>query len=58
MWLVIRRVKFSIMENVTGMLGLMLIVFAVSVFALHPNWGDLVHQVTALAIPEKESAAT
>ncbi len=40
------------------MLGLMLIVFAVSVFALHPNSGGLVHQVTALAIPEKESAAT
>jgi Mn2+/Fe2+ NRAMP family transporter len=40
------------------MLGLMLIVFAVSVFALHPNSGGLFHQVTALAIPEKESAAT
>ena len=57
-WLVIWRVKFSIMENVTGLLGLMLIVFAVSVFELHPNWGDLVHQVTAPAIPDKESAAT
>ena len=29
-WVVVWRVKFSIMENVTGMLGLMLIVFAVS----------------------------
>ena len=57
-WVVVWRVKFSIMENVTGMLGLMLIVFAVSVFALHPNWGDLVHQVAAPAIPDKESAAT
>ena len=37
-WLVVWRVKFSIMENVTGMLGLCLIVFAVSVFALHPHW--------------------
>ena len=57
-WVVIWRVKFSIMENVTGLLGLCLIVFAVSVFALHPNWGDLMHQATAPAIPEKESAAT
>jgi Mn2+/Fe2+ NRAMP family transporter len=57
-WVVVWRVKFSIMENVAGMLGLMLIIFAVSVFALHPNWGDLLHQATAPDIPEKESAAT
>ncbi|OBB01784.1 hypothetical protein A5662_12920 [Mycobacteriaceae bacterium 1482268.1] len=57
-WVVIWRVKFSIMENVTGLLGLCLIVFAVSVFALHPNWGDLMHQATASTIPPQESAAT
>jgi Mn2+/Fe2+ NRAMP family transporter len=57
-WVVIWRVKFSIMENVTGLLGLCLIVFAVSVFALHPNWGELLHQATAPVIPEQESAAT
>ena len=57
-WLVVWRVKFSIMENVTGLLGLCLIVFAVSVFALHPNWSELMHQVTAPVIPESESAAT
>jgi Mn2+/Fe2+ NRAMP family transporter len=57
-WLVIWRVKFSIMENVTGLLGLCLIVFAVSVFALHPNWGDLMHQATAPMIPQQESSAT
>jgi len=57
-WVVIWRVKFSIMENVTGLLGLCLIVFAVSVFALQPNWGDLMHQATAPVIPESESAAT
>jgi Mn2+/Fe2+ NRAMP family transporter len=57
-WLVVWRVRFSIMENVTGLLGLCLIVFVVSVFALHPNWGDLLHQSTAPAIPEKESAST
>ena len=57
-WVVIWRVRFSIMENVTGLLGLCLIVFAVSVFALHPNWGDLIHQATAPIIPEQESSAT
>jgi Mn2+/Fe2+ NRAMP family transporter len=57
-WVVAWRVKFSIMENVAGLLGLFLIVFAVSVFALHPNWGDLGHQITSPVIPEKESAAT
>jgi Mn2+/Fe2+ NRAMP family transporter len=57
-WVVIWRVKFSIMENVTGLLGLCLIIFAISVFALHPNWGDLVHQTTSPVIPENESAAT
>jgi len=57
-WVVIWRVRFSIMENVTGLIGLCLIVFAVSVFALHPNWGDLIHQATAPIIPEQESSAT
>jgi manganese transport protein len=40
-WLVIWRVRFSILENVTGLLGLALIVFAVAVFMLHPNWSEL-----------------
>ncbi|OBK73268.1 NRAMP family divalent metal transporter [Mycobacterium sp. 1274761.0] len=57
-WVVIWRVKFSIMENVTGLLGLCLIVFAVSVFALQPNWGDLAHQAVAPVISQQESAAT
>jgi Mn2+/Fe2+ NRAMP family transporter len=57
-WLVIWRVKFSVMENVAGLLGLCLIVFAVSVFALQPSWSDLAHQATAPVIGETESAAT
>lgn len=57
-WLVIWRVKFSVMENVTGLLGLFLIVFVVSVFALHPQWGELAHQATAPVVPESESTAT
>lgn len=57
-WVVIWRVGFQIMENVAGLLGLCLIVFAVAVFLLHPNWGELAHQATAPVIPEEESAAT
>jgi Mn2+/Fe2+ NRAMP family transporter len=57
-WVVIWRVRFSVMENVTGVLGLCLIVFAVSVFALHPNWGDLAHQAVAPVVSDGESAAT
>ena len=57
-WLVIWRVRFSIMENVTGLLGLCLIVFAITVFALHPQWSTLAHQAFAPVIPKTESAAT
>jgi Mn2+/Fe2+ NRAMP family transporter len=57
-WVVIWRVGFQTMENVAGMLGLCLIVFAVSVFLLHANWADLGHQALAPAIPQSESAAT
>lgn len=57
-WIVIWRVKFSVMENVTGVLGLSLIVFAVCVFLLHPNWSDLSDQAFTPVIPENESAAT
>ena len=40
-WIVIWRTKFSIMENVAGMLGLTLIVFVVALFLLKPDWGQL-----------------
>jgi Mn2+/Fe2+ NRAMP family transporter len=57
-WLVIWRVKFSIMENVTGLLGLSLIVFAVALFLLKPDWGNLAGQALAPAVPAKETAPT
>jgi manganese transport protein len=44
-WLVIWRVKFSRLEQVFGLLGLLLIVFAVALFKLGPDWGQLLHQV-------------
>jgi Mn2+/Fe2+ NRAMP family transporter len=57
-WLVVWRVKFSVLENVTGLLGLCLVVFVVSVFALQPDWPTLWHQAAAPVVPEGESAAT
>ena len=54
-WLVVWRVKFSVMENVTGLLGLTLIVFAVAVFLLHPNWGELATQALTPSVPGSES---
>ncbi|KRE65870.1 MULTISPECIES: Nramp family divalent metal transporter [Micrococcaceae] len=56
-WLVIWRVRFSIMENVTGLLGLTLIVFAVALFLLKPDWGALAGQL-APALPEQETVWT
>ncbi|KAA0102171.1 hypothetical protein CIW49_02260 [Mycolicibacterium sp. P1-18] len=57
-WIVIWRVRFSVMENVTGVTGLCLVVFAVSVFLLHPDWADLGRQAVLPAVPASESTAT
>jgi manganese transport protein len=43
-WLVIWRVKFSVMENVAGLVGLTLIGFAVALFLLGPDWQELGRQ--------------
>ena len=45
-WIVVWRTKFSIMENVAGLLGLCLIVFVVALFLLNPDWGTLGTQAT------------
>jgi len=58
-WIVVWRVKFSIMENVTGLLGLALVVFAVALFALHPDWSALGSQALLQPSPHTdESPAT
>jgi Mn2+/Fe2+ NRAMP family transporter len=49
-WFVIWRVKFSLLENGAGLLGLALIAFAVALWKMHPDYGSLVHQV---AVPHK-----
>lgn len=57
-WLIVWRVKFSTMERVTGLVGLTLIVFAVALFMLGPNWADLAHQALQPAVPHSEAPAT
>jgi len=44
-WVVLWRVKFTTMENIFGLMGLLLIVYAVAVWHAHPDWGSLAHQV-------------
>lgn len=56
-WLVIWRVRFKIMENVAGLLGLCLVVFGIALFLLQPDWGQLAGQAFAPSVPESESAA-
>jgi Mn2+/Fe2+ NRAMP family transporter len=46
------------MENVTGLLGLCLVVFAVALFLLGPDWGALVDQAVAPHVPPGETAPT
>lgn len=55
-WLVVWRVRFSIMENVTGLLGLTLIVFAVALFLLKPDWMQLATQLLQPAVPAAGAA--
>jgi Mn2+/Fe2+ NRAMP family transporter len=57
-WLVIWRVKFSKLETTFGLLGLLLIVFAVALWKLGPDWGQLLHQATSPHPIGHESWAT
>ena len=53
-WLVLWRAKFSIIENVFGLLGLALLVFAVAVWKLGPDYGTLLHQAVGAHKPDDE----
>ena len=57
-WIVIWRVKFSILENVTGLLGLALVVFAVAVVLLHPDWSTLGSQLLLQPPPQSSETAS
>lgn len=57
-WVVVWRARFSALENATGLLGLSLIVFAVVVVLLHPDWSSLAHQALLPSVPGSEQPAT
>jgi Mn2+/Fe2+ NRAMP family transporter len=57
-WLVLWRVKFSLLENVFGLLGLALLVFAFAVWKLGPDWSDLLSQATHPSVPGSEGVPT
>jgi Mn2+/Fe2+ NRAMP family transporter len=57
-WLVIWRMKFSMLENTFGLLGLALVAFAVALWKLNPDWGGLLHQVAQPQKPAEESLPT
>jgi Mn2+/Fe2+ NRAMP family transporter len=57
-WWVIWRVRYSIMENVFGLMGLLLIAFAVALWRFGPDWGSLLHEATHPVLPYGEGHAT
>jgi Mn2+/Fe2+ NRAMP family transporter len=54
-WIVIWRVKFGSMETVFGLLGLALVVAAVAVWQLHPDWHTLWQQTSSPHKPSSEN---
>jgi manganese transport protein len=57
-WLVLWRTRFSLIENVFGLLGLALVVFAVAVWRLGPDYAALWHEATHPAKPAGEGLPT
>jgi manganese transport protein len=57
-WLVVWRLPFKWLENVFGILGLALIVFAVAVFYLHADLGQLLHGAIHPIVPKGQAHPT
>jgi Mn2+/Fe2+ NRAMP family transporter len=57
-WLILWRARFSLMENGLGLLGLALVVFAVALWHLGPDWGSLAHQMVVVDKPGDEQWRT
>jgi Mn2+/Fe2+ NRAMP family transporter len=57
-WLVLWRTKFSVIENVFGLMGLALVVFAVAVWRLGPDYAALWHDATHPTKPAGEGLPT
>ncbi|KRA31181.1 MULTISPECIES: NRAMP family divalent metal transporter [unclassified Nocardioides] len=56
-WIVLWRAKFSSIENVLGLMGLALIVFAVALWQLGPDWSELSSQLSPAEKPAAEGWA-
>jgi Mn2+/Fe2+ NRAMP family transporter len=57
-WIVIWKVKFTVLEKVFGLTGLLLIVIAVGVWMSHPDWHALQVSATHPSIPHGEGLPT
>jgi Mn2+/Fe2+ NRAMP family transporter len=57
-WVVIWKVKFSTMEKAFGLGGLALVVIAVAVVNMHPDWGALFSQARHPTVPGTEDVST
>jgi manganese transport protein len=57
LWIVVWRVKYSIMEKTVSLVGLALLVMVVTVWRLHPDWGSLLHSATHPYVPASQTHA-
>jgi Mn2+/Fe2+ NRAMP family transporter len=57
-WLVIWRVRFESMEQTFGLMGLVLVVMAVALWRLGPDWSDLWRGATHPMVPGGEGHPT
>jgi Mn2+/Fe2+ NRAMP family transporter len=54
-WLVIWRLPFAWMERIFGLMGIALVVFAVTVWKIGPDWHDMFKAATDVGVPENET---
>jgi manganese transport protein len=57
-WIVLWRAKFDLIENVFGLMGLALIVFAVALWQFGPDWAQLWQTAATADKPTQESWPT
>jgi Mn2+/Fe2+ NRAMP family transporter len=58
LWVTIWKIKFESMERIYGLLGLCLIVFAVALWKLGPDWGSLWTSASDPTVPQGEGHPT
>jgi Mn2+/Fe2+ NRAMP family transporter len=57
-WAVLWRVRFTVLENAFGLAGLALVVFAVAVWRLGPDWSAMLSDVARPQLPGDEEPLT